>query len=853
MTIKQKFSSIDQSKLTGDQKAFLDKIKNVTKNFTDTEMNKKVEAPLNAFIEKAKEKMPEAIKSAPVKRTAKAKPSQTKKPKRTPMSLAKEIRKEGESWSDARARASKMMKEDSKDLSKTVETELDKLSKLVRSQKERKKLTGLSGTDIRRDASRKAKPRGVRRVTNSGETTNQYGTYSNKLGRKYTENRDNRTDRLAPKYPKNAPLLNDGGYLTDPNFGNFQNQVLATGGSVTNERLHVNHNEDYEVRYAKPRPTRKGYKGNRRFELGGTVVTDLSGHTGGGDAGLNAGMPLDGFSNTSYTGLVGETGAMSSAELFMNGGGVGENEFEVATFSSEESVAEVVEGGLTYKEALKLATKLWQSGKEYGVEIINSNPNVMKPIVWIKSKRKMELGGGLPSGAEQSYIITEALGNPAQHFARGGGVRQVGNREYSYGRNWTNDHRHVNKGEDHEVKYTRKGKFLGVFNDGGGVLPNEYVRVVRIADGNYKVELKRHSMDFGRFFNDYFVDKEKAEKFAKKISENNKVNYIGVNTAPYDFVKKSKMADGGSVTNERKHVNHDEDYEVRYAKPRPTRKGYKGARKFMAGGMNNETPRIYVADLEAYNNGRLVGEWLDLADYNDADELMEAIQDVLKKSGGEEYAIHDAEYIPRSMYSEYMGQRDFEELYEMMELAKDNDLPLEVVQEIVSQYDSSAINEFQGKYDSADDFAQQLVDDLGGIQNFNNFERYLTISETDRRLLAQEMADSYVDDIRDEDGGNRLISEAGMDVDEYEGADEDTQEEMLNNAREIVYDEYYDTWYDGLNDPYYFLVEEQGMYSAEDFANANFVQVDYEDLGDALEDDYTYIFYDSDLYVFNIR
>jgi antirestriction protein len=272
----------------------------------------------------------------------------------------------------------------------------------------------------------------------------------------------------------------------------------------------------------------------------------------------------------------------------------------------------------------------------------------------------------------------------------------------------------------------------------------------------------------------------------------------------------------------------------------------------MAGG-SMETPRIYVADLEAYNNGRLVGEWLDLADYNDADELMEAIQDVLKKSGGEQYAIHDAEYIPRSMYSEYMGQRDFEELYEMMDLAKDNDLPLEVVQEIVSQYDSSAINEFQGKYDSADDFAQQLVDDLGGIQNFNNFERYLTISETDRRLLAQEMADSYVDDIRDEDGGNRLISEAGMDVDEYEGADEDTQEEMLNNAREIVYDEYYDTWYDGLNDPYYFLVEEQGMYSAEDFANANFVQVDYEDLGDALEDDYTYIFYDSDLYVFNIR
>jgi hypothetical protein len=212
MTIKQKFSSIDQSKLTADQKAFLTKIKDVTKNFTDAEMNKKVEAPLNGFIEKAKEKMPEAIKSAPAKTNAKS--SQTRKPKRTPMSLAKEIRKEGESWSDARARASKMMKEDSKDLSKTVETELDKLSKLVRSQKDKSKLAGISGTDIKRDASRKAKPRGTRTVTHSGETSNQYGTFNNKLGRKYTENRDRHSDRLAPNYPKNAPLLENGGFFS---------------------------------------------------------------------------------------------------------------------------------------------------------------------------------------------------------------------------------------------------------------------------------------------------------------------------------------------------------------------------------------------------------------------------------------------------------------------------------------------------------------------------------------------------------------------------------------------------------------------------------------------------------------
>ncbi len=805
MTIKQKFSSIDQSKLTADQKSFLEKIKNVTKNFTDAEMNKKVEQPLDNFISKAKEKMPEAVKSAPVKRTSKAKSSQTRKPKRTPMSLAKEIRKEGESWNEARARASKMMKEDSKDLSKTVETELDKLSKLVKSQKDREKLSGISGTDIKRDASRKAKPRGARKVTHFGETSNQYGTYKNHLGRKYYESRDRHSDRLAPNYPKNSPLLAEGGYLTDPTFGNFQNQVFENGGDVDaftlrmvksngmqpaevlkedanvkyagggmfgtgrpksalmRDRKNVNHSEDYEVRYSKPRPSRSGYNGVRGFGGGGRVEsltkelyrlqrelnssrlgtyregdvsqeemdrkkerevklarfnevlkelrqTDAKFELGGvmatdlaGHTGgaFGTGNPslLSGVSGTQYTGLVGETGAMSSGEMFMN-------------------------------------------------------------------------GGGLPSGVSQPYIITESFGNPAQMInngilANGGAV--------------TNERKHVNKNEDYEIRYA-------------------------------KPRPQRKGYNGKRDFNT-----------------------------------------GGSVTNERKHVNHNEDYEVRYAKPRPKRKGYKGTRKFMAGGMNGDTPRIYVADLEAYNNGRLVGEWLDLSDYDNADELMDAIQDVLKKSGGEEYAIHDVEYVPRSLYSEYMGKRDFEQLYEMMDLAKDKDLPLEVVEDVVSQYDASAVEEFQGKYDSAVDFAEQLVDELGGIQNFNDFEYYLDISETDKRLLAQEMADSYVDDIRDEDGGNRLIGEADMSVDEYEEADSEMQEQMLDKAREIVYNEYYDSWYVGLDDPYYFLVREQGLYDDESFANANFVRVDYEKLAYALEQDYTFIEYDGDLYVFNIR
>ena len=779
--------SLSNSKIPADLKP---KIEAEIKRLESLDAKQEVKEEAKEEAKEVVAKKPRAKRVATKKATAK--PSQTRKPKRTAMSLAKEIRKEGESWNDARARASKMMKEETKTVSKKVESELDKLSKLVRSKKE---LRGQVGkTNLLIDAKRKAKPMG-RRVSKDGNV--------------YYENRANRTD--IGTYGKYH--LAEGAYLTDGTFGNFQNQVFNDGGAVTNERRYVNKGEDYEVRYSKPILRRKGYDGKRdfatggrvesltkelhrlqrdlnssrlqtyrlgdnsqeakdrknerevklarfnevlkelresdaKFELGGVMATDLAGHTGGGTGGLNAGMPLDGFSNTGYTGLVGETGAMSTGEMFAKGGEV---KF-VEDFSNGDGIQvskSKTEDGKTFYTAFVTSypfRKLvpMNENKDY---VVKRAKKIYSDMLEYKKNEKYELGGGLPSGAEQSYMITEALGNPAQHFAKGGGVRTINGKEYSYGRNWTNDHKHTNKGEEHEVNYTRKGKFLGVFNDGGDFQSGVYVT---------------------------------------------------------------------------------------------------------GGGVEDDSPKIYVADLEAYNNGRLSGVWLDLTDYNDADELMEAINDFLKTSGGEEYAIHDVENIPSNIYSEYMGQRDFEELYEMIDLAKENNLPLSVVQEVVSQYDASAVDEFYGKYDDAEDFAQQLVDDIG-IESFTDFQYYLYVTDTDRRLLSQDMADSYVDDIKDEDGGNRLIEEAGLDVEEYEEAESDRQEEMLDEAREIVYDEYYNNWMEGLSDPYYFLVEEQGMYDAESFANANFVRIDFEKLADALEQDYTYIYDGASLYVFNIR
>ena len=263
-----------------------------------------------------------------------------------------------------------------------------------------------------------------------------------------------------------------------------------------------------------------------------------------------------------------------------------------------------------------------------------------------------------------------------------------------------------------------------------------------------------------------------------------------------------------------------------------------------------DTPKIYVADLEAYNSGRLVGKWFELDDYSSAEELMEAITEYMTSLGKEEYAIHDIENLPRSLYDEYMGEKDFEKIYEILDKAKEMDLPFEVVAEVAREYSIDAVDGFQGKFDDMSDFAYKMVEEWG-IDSFSNPEAYMYVSETDRRIIAGEEGDNYVNDIADEDDGERIIEEADMDLDEYREANEDTRSEMVEKAKEVVSERIYDEWYDGLDDPYYFLVKEKGMYAPKDLKSQSFVQIDYDKLGRDLEQDYNTVEYYGDVYVFN--
>lgn len=53
---------------------------------------------------------------------------------------------------------------------------------------------------------------------------------------------------------------------------------------------------------------------------------------------------------------------------------------------------------------------------------------------------------------------------------------------------------------------------------------------------------------------------------------------------------------------------------------------------------------LYVASLSDYNNGHLLGVWIDLDDATERDEIDEAIAEMLRGSKypvAEEWAVHD--------------------------------------------------------------------------------------------------------------------------------------------------------------------------------------------------------------------
>lgn len=131
----------------------------------------------------------------------------------------------------------------------------------------------------------------------------------------------------------------------------------------------------------------------------------------------------------------------------------------------------------------------------------------------------------------------------------------------------------------------------------------------------------------------------------------------------------------------------------------------------------SEEIRIYVADLAAYNNGKLHGVWIDAT--QDLDDIQGQINAMLAQSPegfAEEYAIHDYEGFGGCSVSEYQGIQSVHEIACFIE--EYPDLAGELLSHFGGSIDDArkAIEEnYSGCYKSLADYAEELTEDISQI------------------------------------------------------------------------------------------------------------------------------------------
>ena len=131
----------------------------------------------------------------------------------------------------------------------------------------------------------------------------------------------------------------------------------------------------------------------------------------------------------------------------------------------------------------------------------------------------------------------------------------------------------------------------------------------------------------------------------------------------------------------------------------------------------SEDIRIYVADLAAYNNGKLHGVWINATD--DLGDIWNQVNQMLAESPegfAEEYAIHDYEGFDGYALSEYEGLKTAHEIACFIE--EYPDFGGELLNNFggdLEEARTAAEENYCGCYKSLADFAEELNEDTTQI------------------------------------------------------------------------------------------------------------------------------------------
>ena len=131
-----------------------------------------------------------------------------------------------------------------------------------------------------------------------------------------------------------------------------------------------------------------------------------------------------------------------------------------------------------------------------------------------------------------------------------------------------------------------------------------------------------------------------------------------------------------------------------------------------------DNPAVYVGSYKKYNNGLLDGMWVDLTLCADYDEFMRVCHCIHRDEGEDvEFMFQDMQNFPDSWYDESsLDEETFDRIIEFAEMDEDDRKAFEVFMDVRCDSDVT-FEEFRdcycGAWDSEEEFAEQLVDELG--------------------------------------------------------------------------------------------------------------------------------------------
>ena len=134
-------------------------------------------------------------------------------------------------------------------------------------------------------------------------------------------------------------------------------------------------------------------------------------------------------------------------------------------------------------------------------------------------------------------------------------------------------------------------------------------------------------------------------------------------------------------------------------------------------------PRLYVGTYAKYNNGSIAGEWVDLEQFDNAEDFYKYCKKLHKNEHDPEFMFQDFEGFPRDMYSE-SGIDD--RLFEFVAMDQhDREIVTAGMDYFGQNEDLEYIKDhYVGKYEKEIDLAYELIEQGGYLEQCPDIVKY---------------------------------------------------------------------------------------------------------------------------------